>query len=88
MERAPDIFWTLFLARDPGLWRSALPVAKIENANGVRLFGDYSIHAIKYFTQVIKRAFRKADLPKTAVGNVLKRTLREHFRSGRDRAAG
>jgi acyl-CoA synthetase (AMP-forming)/AMP-acid ligase II len=32
--------------------------------------------------------FRKTDLPKTAVGNVLKRTLREHFRSGRDRAVG
>ena len=26
--------------------------------------------------------FRKADLPKTAVGNVLKRVLRDHFRSG------
>ena len=26
--------------------------------------------------------FRKTDLPKTAVGNVLKRTLREHFRPG------
>src|SRR5271156_2361654 len=25
--------------------------------------------------------FRKTDLPKTAVGNVLKRTLREHIRS-------
>jgi hypothetical protein len=34
----------------------ALPVAKIENANSVRPFGDYSIHAIKYFTQVPKRA--------------------------------
>jgi acyl-CoA synthetase (AMP-forming)/AMP-acid ligase II len=32
--------------------------------------------------------FRKTDLPKTAVGNVLKRTLREHFRSGSDRAVG
>jgi long-chain acyl-CoA synthetase len=32
--------------------------------------------------------FRKTDLPKTAVGNVLKRTLREHFRSGSDRALG
>jgi hypothetical protein len=31
-------------------------VAKIENANSVRPFGDYSIHVIKYFTQVIKRA--------------------------------
>jgi hypothetical protein len=35
---------------------SASPVAKIENANSVRPFGDYSIHVIKYFTQVIKRA--------------------------------
>jgi hypothetical protein len=35
---------------------SALPVVKIENANSVRPFGDYSIHAIKSFTQVIKRA--------------------------------
>ena len=32
--------------------------------------------------------FRKTDLPKTAVGNVLKRKLREHFRSGSDRAVG
>jgi acyl-CoA synthetase (AMP-forming)/AMP-acid ligase II len=32
--------------------------------------------------------FRKTDLPKTAVGNVLKRTLREHFRPGSDRAEG
>ncbi len=32
--------------------------------------------------------FRKTDLPKTAVGNVLKRTLREHFRSGSHRAVG
>ena len=32
--------------------------------------------------------FRKTDLPKTAVGNVLKRTLREHFRSSTDRALG
>ncbi len=32
--------------------------------------------------------FRKTDLPKTAVGNVLKRTLREHFRSGSDQAVG
>jgi acyl-CoA synthetase (AMP-forming)/AMP-acid ligase II len=32
--------------------------------------------------------FRKTDLPKTAVGNVLKRTLREHFRSGSDRTVG
>jgi long-chain acyl-CoA synthetase len=30
--------------------------------------------------------FRKTDLPKTAVGNVLKRMLREHFRSGSERA--
>ena len=29
--------------------------------------------------------FRKTDLPKTAVGNVLKRTLREQYRSGSDR---
>jgi acyl-CoA synthetase (AMP-forming)/AMP-acid ligase II len=32
--------------------------------------------------------FRKTDLPKTAVGNVLKRTLRENFRSGSERAVG
>jgi long-chain acyl-CoA synthetase len=32
--------------------------------------------------------FRKTDLPKSAVGNVLKRTLREHFRSGIDRTVG
>jgi acyl-CoA synthetase (AMP-forming)/AMP-acid ligase II len=32
--------------------------------------------------------FRKTDLPKTAVGNVLKRTLREHFRPGSHRALG
>jgi long-chain acyl-CoA synthetase len=32
--------------------------------------------------------FRKTDLPKTGAGNVLKRTLREHFRSGIDRTVG
>ena len=32
--------------------------------------------------------FRKTDLPKGASGKVLKRTLREHFRSGSDRAVG
>lgn len=32
--------------------------------------------------------FRKTDLPKTTVGNVLKRTLREHFRSASGRAVG
>jgi acyl-CoA synthetase (AMP-forming)/AMP-acid ligase II len=32
--------------------------------------------------------FRKTDFPKTAVGNALKRTLREHFRSGSHRAGG
>jgi long-chain acyl-CoA synthetase len=32
--------------------------------------------------------FRKTDLPKTALGNVLKRTLRQHFRSGSDQALG
>jgi acyl-CoA synthetase (AMP-forming)/AMP-acid ligase II len=32
--------------------------------------------------------FWKTDLPKTAVGNVLKRTLREQFRSGSDPAVG
>ena len=32
--------------------------------------------------------FRKTDLPKTALGNVLKRTLRERFRSGSDRGIG
>jgi len=32
--------------------------------------------------------FWKTDLPKTAVGNVLKRALREHFRSGSDPAVG
>jgi long-chain acyl-CoA synthetase len=32
--------------------------------------------------------FRKTDLPRSSVGNVLKRTLREHFRSGSDRAVG
>ena len=31
-------------------------MAKIENANSVRPFGDDSIHAIKYFAQVPKRA--------------------------------
>ena len=32
--------------------------------------------------------FRKTDLPRTASGDVQKRTLREHFRSGSDRAVG
>ena len=32
--------------------------------------------------------FRKTDLPKTAVGNVMKRTLRQHFPSNSDRAVG
>jgi acyl-CoA synthetase (AMP-forming)/AMP-acid ligase II len=32
--------------------------------------------------------FRESDLPKTSVGHVLKRTLRQHFRSGNDGAVG
>ena len=45
-------------------------------------------HCQQYFPdyKIPRRVeFRKTDLPKTAAGNVLKRRLRDHFRSGSDR---
>lgn len=45
-------------------------MAKIENANSVRLFGDYSIHAIKYFTQVTNSKHAQFALKVTLAGMI------------------